>query len=630
MSLEGVVTLLASLGIVLGIFRLVPWIGRRRRVRGAKSEPPAQVLDRAELCTLQGAWQAAVDLAAPLLSGSAVARLDPEAIARAHLVLAECLAAGDRRDEAAEHVHRAGTARSRMPAGEARARLVVRERFVQAGLGRSDAPGEREWPSADAVLAEAESDRGLEPAQAIRLARLALWRAEAEIREGSWPRARAHLEQAVRLGEQVPVAAPPGRFGPAGERDELLGALARSRASAAAGEIAAVLASLGRHEEAIAWLDRAVAVCEGARLAPGRIALARARIVRAMNEPADAVLGSEPRRRRLVAAREGVAGNDWPAARALVARADIQLGVLAAQEGDVEGAKRHLLAASRGLRGLELPGVAELVTEAHLLLGHVLEDHGGLDEARIEYRRALDTGREDADPDARRLAAVAGCHLHRLLHHADRADEARALLEPLESLAPTLAPAARPLVAAMVARCRGQQQFRDGERDAADRSLAGAMALVDAASGPEAIDLARQIASERGNLALAADRPREAEGHFRRALAAVGGTRPAAIEQAEHAETHLRLAQSLLQQDRPGDARPELSAAFEGGRDSGRANGRSVAAAAALLRGDDPESPLAERRRWYESAARFGRLSGTERGRQVEAAVAERLRELQS
>src|SRR6185436_13078806 len=116
-----------------------------------------------------------------------------------------------------------------------------------------------------------------------------------------------------------------------------------------------------------------------------------------------------------------------------------------------------------------------------------------LDEARMEYRRALDAGLEDADPDARRLAAVSGCHLHRLLHHADRADEARELLEPLEALAPTLTPATRPLVAAMVARCRGQQQFRDGEPEADDRTLSAAMTLVESASGPEAADLARQL-----------------------------------------------------------------------------------------------------------------------------------------
>lgn len=618
-------------GLLVALFRALAGAFSRRRAEDRSAAFEARdLLARAEIFALQSAWQAAADLVTPLLTGSGASKLTPEDVARAHLVLAECEAGSDRRAPAIEHVRLAAAAREKVRDDGARATLATWERFVQAGLGRSDAEGERDWPTADDVLAEAERVDTMEPAFAVRLARLAFWRAEAEIREGSWPRARLHLEQAVRLGERVPLELAPGRPAHRWEEEELLGALARTRASSAANEIAAVLASLGRHEEAIAWLDRAVATCEGVKLAPGRIALARARIVRAMNEPADEVLGFEPRRRMLEAAHDAVAGVDWPAAKALVARADIQLGVLAAQVGDVDGAKRRLLAAHRSLHGLELPGVAELVAEAHLLLGHVLEDHGELDEARVEYRRALDTGREDADPDARRLAAVAGCHLHRLLHHADRADEARALLEPLESLAPTLAPVARPLVAAMVARCRGQQQFRDGDRDAADRSLAGAMALVDSAGGPEAIDLARQIAAERGNLALSAERGGEAEGHFRRALAAVGGTRPGPIEQAERAEIRLRLAQSLLQQERTDEARPELTGAFEGGRDSGRANGRSVAATAALLLGDDPESPLADRRGWYESAARFGRLSGTERGRQVEAAVAERLRELSS
>ena len=184
-NLERVATLVTTLGFVAGALGWAARSNRRARERGAKTESAASVLDRAELCTLQGAWQAAADLAGPLLAGTAAAGLEPEGIARAHLVLAEVLAASDRRDEAADHVRHAGTARGQMRAGDARDRLLVRERFVQAGLGRTDVAAESDWPSADEVLAEARGNANLDPAQAIRLARLALWRAEAEIREGS-------------------------------------------------------------------------------------------------------------------------------------------------------------------------------------------------------------------------------------------------------------------------------------------------------------------------------------------------------------------------------------------------------------------------------------------------------------
>ena len=609
----------------------VAWLLRfafrgRRADRAADREPASAVLDRAELFVLQGGFQPGADLVLPFLEGTRAGRdFRPADAVRAQLLLAECEAGSDRPETAFSRIDRAAEQRAKLPPGAEADRLAGEERLIRAALGGRTASERLE---VDALIEESARAEPIEPARAIRLARLAIGRAESEIAEGSWPRARAHFEHAVRFGERVPVGADPGAASADRIRAEMLGALARSRASYAAGEIAAVLLSLGRHDEATPWLDRAVAICEGSQPEAGRVALARARIVRAMHEPADAVLGSEPRRKLLLAARAGVAASLWPAARALTARAEIQLGVLAAQEGDVPGAREHLAAASRGLQGLRLPGVAELVSESHLLLGHVLEDHGELDDARAAYRRALDAGREDADPDARRLAAVAGCHLHRLLHHADRADEARALLEPLESLAPTLDAAPRPLVAAMVARCRGQQQFRDGDHVAADRSLAEAMALVEAASGPEAIDLARQISAERGNLALAGEEATVAEEHFRRAIAAVGGTRPDAIEEAERAEIRLRLAQALLRQERTAEARPELRRAFDEGRDSGRSSGRAVAAAAALLLGDDPEFPIAERRGWYESAARFGKLSGTERGRQVESVIEDRLREL--
>src|SRR5439155_26524908 len=124
--------------------------------------------------------------------------------------------------------------------------------------------------------------------------------------------------------------------------------------------------------------------------------------------------------------------------------------------------------------------------EANRLLGHSREGAGDFDAARARYRTAFDIGHADDDADARRLAVVAGCHLHRLLHHSDRPAEAAALLAPLEKLAPTLPLPARTLLAALVARARGHQQFRDGEHAQADATLKRGEALALQAGGPEA------------------------------------------------------------------------------------------------------------------------------------------------
>ena len=588
-------------------------------------------VDRAELFSLQSGWNEAVELArgAQRVLGARRDRAAAVLRARACLVLAECEAGLDRHDRAHEYLKHAADARVMAGEDPAVPALLAAERLMLAGVGSPAGAPTETHPGFEEVLGEAESDSA--PAanapRLIRLARLAIGQAEIRMREGSWPGARSALEQAVRFGERVPAPPPPALAGAALERAQLLAGLARGRASFAAGEIGQVLATLGQAVEARAWLDRSVATLEGTALPPAQMAMARALVVRAMSESPDEDPGGEARARLLRRARDVVADCDWPAARAIGARAEIQMGVLRAQQGG-EGAAGHFRAASARLDDLEMPGAAELVAEARLLLGHLVEEHGQLDEARTEYRRALDAGREDADPDARRLAAVAGCHLHRLLHHADRADEARALLDVLEPLAPTVATPARALLSAMVARCRGQQQFRDGDAKAADRTLEGAMTLIEGVEGPEALDLARQISAERGALALAGDEALEAETQFRRALGIPPGSRPPAIEQAERAELHLRLAQSLLHLERVREALPELRRAFEDGRDSGRANGRAVAAAAALTLGDHPESPVAERRGWYESAARFGKLSGTARGSQVAEAVEERLREL--
>ena len=139
--------------------------------------------------------------------------------------------------------------------------------------------------------------------------------------------------------------------------------------------------------------------------------------------------------------------------------------------------------------------------------------------------------------------------------------------------------------------------------------------------------MASMLAADLGDLAHSRKRHVEAAEHFERALGTVmGPLSPAETE--DRAELELKHARALMELERAGAARAALRRAYELGRDSGSASGREAAAIAAMLRGDLAEATPRERREFYEVAARFGRLSGSERGNQVAEAAAQRLKEM--
>jgi tetratricopeptide (TPR) repeat protein len=600
---------------------------RERPDREAELVAMADAVERADLLALQGGWDRARELAEVVLER---ARSQPagavETLVRARLVLGDCAGGVGDVPAARAHFEAAGPEIMALADPMLRSALEWWRVLGSGGLDPAHPPG-------GALAAPGDPDgqwtgEDLPPGLRIRLARHAAWRAQIENQHGSWKRARRWFEWSFEVGEQVAPPAAGAGTDPSHERAQLLWSLARARSSASAVEIGEVLWSLGEREEATRWFDRAIGALEGAEQPFARVALARALIVRSMHEPSDPLTGDSGSVGFLERARDVALGASWPLTRVLAARAEIRLAGLRAEEGATDRAIELLRTARDRVQDLGAEGAADLIAEAHVMLGHLYEERDEFDAARAAYRLAFETGRADADPDARRLAVVAGCHLHRLLHAADRPAEAAALLEPLDSMAPTLSPPGRTLLAALVSRSRGHQQFRDGDREAADRTLRRGEGLAQQTGGPEAADLLRQLATERGNLALANARPEEAEGHFLRALATPSGTRGAGVESAERAEILLHLAQARMRLERDDEALADLRAAFERGRDSGRAQGRSVAAVAALLLADSSEAPREERRQLYESAARLGTLSGTERGREVAAAVVERLREL--
>jgi hypothetical protein len=141
-------------------------------------------------------------------------------------------------------------------------------------------------------------------------------------------------------------------------------------------------------------------------------------------------------------------------------------------------------------------------------------------------------------------------------------------------------------------------------------------------------DLVRSAAAGLGNVALEGEEWREAEGHFRRALAALPDDVPSARRQAVRADLLLGMARAVAPTERVGEALALIREAFAMGMASGCSMGRKVAAHAALIEGDAPMLEADERRRLYETAARLGRVSGLAQGRSIAEQAETRLGDL--
>jgi tetratricopeptide (TPR) repeat protein len=137
------------------------------------------------------------------------------------------------------------------------------------------------------------------------------------------------------------------------------------------------------------------------------------------------------------------------------------------------------------------------------------------------------------------------------------------------------------------------------------------------------------VVADLARLAFAAGRFPDAEAHLRRALAMPAPRPDEPAARGARAELLFDLAHALVRAQRPEEALHEARRAYDLGRGSGTADGRSAASMAALMIADLSDLPVDERRRLYVAAADLGRLSHTEQGRKVSEVVARRLAALE-
>lgn len=188
----------------------------------------------------------------------------------------------------------------------------------------------------------------------VRLAEMAQWLGHVQRRRGRWKRARGLLESAVRIAGRLPGPAHPAA-GAEGAIEWLFWSRARAAGSAAAVELGTVLCSLGRRREGIEWLDRAVAVVEPGPTELAKVAVARALLARAAQEPPDSLDHVEARHRLLARASAAGLASGWPAGRCAASEADLGLAMLHLSLGGEEEAVRHLRRAHGHVRDLDHP-----------------------------------------------------------------------------------------------------------------------------------------------------------------------------------------------------------------------------------------------------------------------------------
>lgn len=615
-----------ALAIVFLSVMFLGWLSNRPARAKAKASLGYlhNQLDDAEVLILEGSLEPAARVLNEL--GPALKRLRGPDGCRMRgwhrLVCAELVARGGGREEVRAPLEDALRELTGAPEGDLRSDLETR---AMASLGFLAAPDDADrfyLDHGERALRRANQTR--RPDALLQLVWLACRLGDLHRSRGDWDRAKACLELGIRTAERLELSATDGSW--SRRARELFWSHARASASSAATELGEVCSSLGDREAGIGWCDRAITMLVGAELPVARLAQARALLARGMQETPEALGDIAPRLaflERAVAA--GLASGLAPGS-ATAAEADIAIGMMFSSMGAMDRAATHLRRVQHHLRDPRDPAAAAFVTQAALMLGMTMRDGGNREGAMEALRAALDAGQHAPHPDARQLAAIAAHQLHGLLLDQDQLDEARAILEAIEAIVPTLNAEVRISFSAMAARSRAYQALNEGRTEEARETLQRAEAVA-SASGAPPWGVIRAIAMDLGVLSLSTGKPSGAVEDFRRALAFPAVTRPSGEEQAERADLRWKLAQALLEVDRRPEAQVELERAYEQGRDSGCAQGREVAALAAMLRGDLTEDAPKQRRELYENAVRLARLSGRPRSAEIAEALGARLRE---
>ncbi|MBI1796710.1 MAG: tetratricopeptide repeat protein [Candidatus Eisenbacteria bacterium] len=605
--------------------------GFRRGVSAKEYWTPAglaNALDQAEVLMLEGAaprareWLVQTEPHILKMQGPDGVRLR----ARYRAVLADLAGWTGQRDRAIEQLNLASTECDRITDAAYADELRTR---IEAARGLMTTPGDAEGPlvasGRRALEREPETRR---PEVLMRLAWLAHRLGQIAHARGRWEEARHLLDRAVAIGMRLDspgTAAPDTAWN--GHARALFCANARKAASEAARELGLVHASLGDRDRAIERLDQAIAVVEGVDHPIARLRLAQALLDRANQERTDPLAGAGRREALIARAAEVALESGTPEGRAVAGMAEVALAHTYASLGMTAQQLEHLRRALEYTKDSPEPAAGHNQTYLLMAIGHALDESGDRDGASDALRQAVARGRAHPDPDTRKFAVSAAYRLHQMAWEDDHADEARAHVEVIESLVPTLAADVRGVFAGIAAHSRGLQYVLEG-RDTEGTEWLARAERMGRDGGPAAGALARSAAADLGRAALRARSPGAAEAHLRRALDTPAHHMSAADDRSQRAEITLLLADALRLLDRFDEGRRECARAFDLGRDAGNAKGREAAAIAAMWLGESADDDPAERRRFYEAASRLGRLCGRTRGREVADTVDRRLREV--
>jgi tetratricopeptide (TPR) repeat protein len=582
-------------------------------------------LDRIEVLLLEGKQQRVAETLTRIESPIRGMQGPTGVLLRTRLSLAE----GDffgwigKPEAAAANLHEAKSLAATIDDPVTALELSVRADVTLARMASSSAATPEHIQSGRCALDQEPRIR--RPEVIMRLAWIAHHLADIDYQEGRWESARGLLERCVDIGRRLEQ---PGGTAATDswsiEARELFWTYGRKVASEAARDLGHVFKSLGDRERAMQWLDRAVALVEGARLEPARLRLSQALIDRAMGEPVDAFTGLGSHEALLERAVEVALSCETAEGKFAAFRAEVAWAQLYGPIGLAEKQLEHLRRALALTAEMPEPAAGHNLTCLHAEMGEAYEANGDREQALISLQAAVERGRAHPEAETRRVAAQAAYLLHQLLVGDERVSDARGCVEVIEQVLPTLEPQARPAYASVAALSRGIQHVLEDHPEDARVALEQAESLARSGGIPS---LARSAALELGRLALRARQPGDAEPHLRRALETQVPNDGSIQGRSRRAEIVLHLGHSLMGLDRIDEGLREIRHAHEVGRNTGDALGREVAAMAALTLGDAADEDFGERRRYYETAVRLGRLSGRAQGRKVAEAAAERLRD---
>src|SRR5262249_5880924 len=151
-----------------------------------------------------------------------------------------------------------------------------------------------------------------------------------------------HFERALQIGERLaPTSASVAQFGWARRKLDLECDGARIYGARAAADLGEALESLGRHEEALEWVDRAVVTLDVSETDWGRVGLPNALMGRGGRESLAAIDGPARAIRWYTRASEAAQAAGSDAGRAYASRAECHIAGILELQGAIQDAIAH-------------------------------------------------------------------------------------------------------------------------------------------------------------------------------------------------------------------------------------------------------------------------------------------------